>query len=158
MPRAVSSVLGVLALTALALVLAAVAGVAVLEAVPSLDAREPVALSASATVDPADGSVDLVLVHESGPPVDVREVEVRLSSGGVRLDHQPPVPFYGATGFASFPSGPFNPVADPRWAVGESAGLTVTGANAEPLVRRGSVRVEVYRGDRRIAAVETPVN
>ena len=56
MPRAVSSVLGVILLTALTLVLAAVAGVAVVstappDAVSPADVQDPVVLSASADAD-----------------------------------------------------------------------------------------------------------
>ena len=156
MSRAVSSALGVLLVTALTLVLAAVAGVAVIATVSpatvsSADVPERVALSASANA--TTGQVDLV--HEAGPALDVREIRVRISVGGTRLKHQPPVPFYSASGFGSFPSGPFNPVADPRWEPGEWAGLVITGGNAAPLVSGASVRIELYRGEYPIAAVET---
>ena len=156
MPRAVSSALGVLLLTALTLVLAAVAGVAVIATVPSASTpsaavQEPVVLSASANA--TSGRLDLV--HESGPDLDVREIEVRISVGGSRLAHQPSVPFYSAPGFGSFPSGPFNPVADPGWERGERASLVLTGENAAPLSPGVSVRIELYRDDVPLATVET---
>lgn len=160
MSRAVSSALGVLLVTALTLVLAAVAGVAVIATVPpttvsSADLPEPVVLSASADVDPDDGTVRVTIVHESGSRLDVREIVIRLSAGGTRLEHQPSVPFYSAPGFGSFPSGPFNPAADPRWERGERASLVLTGANADPVQPGTTVRIELYRDDFPIAAVET---
>lgn len=155
MPRAVSSVLGVLLLTALTVVLAAVAGVAVVSTIPSAEAPEPVVVSASADVDADEGTVRVLLVHETGPDLDVREVDVRVSVGGTRLEHQPPVPFYSASGYGSFPSGPFNPSTDPRWERGERAGFVVTGENAAPIDQGDTVRIELYRDDLPIAAVET---
>lgn len=155
MSRAVSTTLGVLLLTALTLVFATVAGVAVVATERPADVPEPVVLSASATVDTDDETVQVVLVHEGGPHLDVREIDVRIAADGDRLVHQPPVPFYSASGFASFPSGPFNPVTDPRWEPGERAGLVITGENAEPVVPGGTVKIEVYRDDLPIAVVET---
>lgn len=154
MSRAASTVLGALLLTAATLVLAAVAGVAVVESSPPAHAPEPVVLSANVLVDD-DGTVVVVLVHEGGPDLDVHEIDVRISVGEDRLDRQPPVPFYSAPGYASFPSGPFNPVADPGWEVGERASLTITGENATPIVEGASVRIEIYREGLRIATVET---
>ncbi|HKJ58824.1 MAG TPA: type IV pilin [Halobacteriales archaeon] len=163
MPRAVSSALGVLLLTALTLVLAAVAGVAVVSTAPPetashADVPEPLVLSASAAIDAENGTVQIALVHEGGPAIDVREVAVRIAVDGTRLVHQPAVPFYAASGFASFPSGPFNPVADPHWELGERASLEVTGENAEVVSPGSTVRIELYRDDLPIAAAETTAN
>ena len=141
-------------LTALTLVLAAVAGVAVVGTAPPGDVPEPVVLSASANVDPEDGSVEVAVVHEGGPDLDVRVIDVRIAVDGTRLPHQPSVPFYAATGFASFPSGPFNPVTDPHWEAGEGASLVLTGGNADPVSIGATVRVELYREDVPIATVE----
>ena len=147
-----------LLLTALTLVLAAVAGFAVVSNVPEpatqAEVPEPLVISASAAIDAENGTVRLELVHEGGPALDVREVEVRISVDGTRLVHQPSVPFYGARGFASFPSGPFNPVSDPHWELGERASLEVTGDNAEVVSPGSTVRVEIYRDDLPIAAAE----
>lgn len=151
MTRAVSSVLGALALTAITLVLATVAGVTVVSVAPPADVPEPIALSASADA----GSGWIVLAHESGPTIDVRGIEVRISVGGTRLEHQPPVPFPGAAGFNGAPSGPFNDAADPEWAVGERAGLRLAPSNDPGLSPGASVRIEIYREESRIAAVET---
>lgn len=151
MPRAVSPVVGILLLTAITLVLAGVAGVVAFEQGPGPPPSEPVELSATANAT----SGRIVVAHESGPPIDVREIEVRITVAGTRLKHQPSVPFYSATGFASFPSGPFNPVADPWWELGERASLTVTNRNDPTLTPGVTVRVELYRDDLPIAAVET---
>lgn len=156
MQRAVSSVLGALLLTALTLVLAAVAGVAVVstappETVSPADVPEPVVISASATVDTGW----IVLVHESGPELDVREIEVRISIDGTRLKHQPPVPFPGSTGFWGAPVGPFNDATDPIWEVGELTAVRLASSNDPDLSRGATVRVEIYRDDLSIAAAET---
>jgi hypothetical protein len=141
----------VVLVTAVTVVLAAVAGVAVVDTAPRPEPPDPVVIAAS--VDADTGRI--VLVHESGPSLDVREIDVRISVGGRRLAHQPSVPFYSARGFASFPSGPFNPVADPRWELGERASLRITGENAARLSPGVAVRIELYRDDLPIATVET---
>jgi len=150
----------VLLLTALTLVLAAVAGVAVVSTAPpdpvtSADVPEPMVLSATADADTGR----IVLVHESGPTLDVREVEVRISVGGTRLKHQPPVPFSAATGFRWPPTGPFNDATDPQWEVGERTGLWIAKTTNEPGLTGGAtVRIELYRDDLPIAAAETTAN
>lgn len=151
MQRAASPVVGVVLVTAVTVVLAAVAGVAVVDTAPRPEAPDPVVLAAS--VDADTGRI--VLIHESGPSLDVREIDLRISVGGRRLAHQPSVPFYSASGFASFPSGPFNPVADPRWELGERASLRITGENAAWLSPGVTVRIELYRDGLPIATVET---
>lgn len=151
MNRAASPVLGTLLLTVVAVVVAGAAGVVATAFVPSPDPGQPVELSAS--VNATSGRI--VLVHESGPALDVREIDVRVAIDGTPLRYQPSVPFYSETGFASFPSGPFNPVTDPGWDVGERASLVLTDANEEPLVRGASVRIELYRDDLPIARAQT---
>lgn len=156
MSRAVSSALGVLLVTALTLVLAAVAGVAVIATMPQgtespADVAEPVVLSASADVDTGW----IVLVHESGPELDVREIEVRISIDGTRLKHQPPVPFPGAKGFWGAPIGPFNDATDPDWELGELTALRLASSNDPDLYQGATVRIEIYRDDLPLAVVET---
>lgn len=150
MSRAASTVLGAVLLTALTLVLATVAGVAVVDRTPPTDAPEPVVLSASANAD--TGWV--VLVHESGPPLDVRKIEVRIAVDGIMLEHQPPVPFFGASGFHGSPTGPFNYATDPDWELGEPAGLRIAGTNDPQMVEGATVRIEIYRAGLRIATAE----
>lgn len=150
MDRAVSPVVAVLSMTALVLVLGAVVGAGVLgmAAVPA--DHPPVVLSAR--VDATSGRI--VLVHESGPTIDVRGLRIRIAVDGRRLRDQPTVPFYSTRGYASFPSGPFNPEADPRWELGERASLTATGANAAPIVPGATVRIDLYRDDVPVATTE----
>ena len=143
MDRAVSTALGALLLTALAVGLAGTAGVAVLQLTPAAAPSEPVSLSAAVEAGP--DAVRLTLTHRAGPTLDVRELRLRLSVAGEPLPHQPPVPFYSAPGFGSFPSGPFNPAADPAWSVGEAAGLVLTGENAALVAPADAVVVEVSR-------------
>jgi len=140
MDRATSPVVGVALLLALTVVAATAVGTAALALEPP--SRPPVA-SFSLTVD-ADTD-RLILRHRGGETVDTERVGLRVSVGGVPLEHQPPVPFFAATGYRSGPTGPLNSGADPRWSAGERATLRLAGTNA-PLPERGdrvTVRVVV---------------
>lgn len=151
MSRAVSPVLGVVLLTALTVVIAGVADVVTVEMTPGSTPQPPVELSASANA--TSGRIDLV--HESGPAVDVREIDVRIAVGGEGLRHQPPVPFRGARGFLGAPSGPFNDATDPRWELGEEVSFRLAGTNDPELSSGVTVRIELYRDDLPIARIET---
>lgn len=151
MPRAVSPVVGVLLLTAVTVVLAAVLGAATVSTAPPPEPTTPFTLSAS--VDAATGR--LVLTHEAPEPLDVRAIRLRVAVDGERLPHQPDLPFYSAPGFGTFPTGPFNPSADPTWSRGEPASLTMTGQNADRLEPGATVRVELHRDGLPVAATET---
>lgn len=151
MNRAASPVLATLLLTALAVAVAGAVGVLASGYVQEPAPAQPVEISASANASTGR----IVLVHESGPPLDVRRVRVRISVRGTRLEHQPPVPFFGAPGYRGAPSGPFNAAAGPRWEVGERAGLRVAGTNHPDVVDGAIVRVELYRDDLPIARAET---
>jgi len=50
----------------------------------------------------------LRLTHEHGDPLDVQSIRVIVAVDGEPLKHQPPVPFFSASGFAPGPTGPFN--------------------------------------------------
>lgn len=152
MPRAISPVVAVPILVGIVLVLAAAVGTIALGV--SLPAAErPVALSVTATADTGRVAV----VHEGGPPIDVREVTVRVAVDGTPLVEQPPVPFFAAPGFRSGPTGAFNPSADPVLAVGERASFRIAGTNSPTLVAGATLALRLYRGGTRIAAVETRV-
>lgn len=133
--RAVAPAVGVVLLVGVTVLLAAVVGAFVLSATqstaPAAAAATPVALSLDVG---ADGT--LVLERGPGPPLDVRDLHLRIRVDGVPLRHQPPIPFFAARGFVSGPTGPFNRVADPTWSVGETATLRVAGSNA-PAVEAG---------------------
>lgn len=107
-------------------------------------------LSISAT---AEGHI--LLRHEGGDVLDVRELQVRILVEGEPLENQPPVPFFSAEGFKSGPTGPFNPAADPDLRAGESASLSIAGTN-EPTVAAGDlIVVELYAGETPVATRET---
>jgi len=150
--RAVAPVVGVVLLVGLVAVLGAAVGITALGTAGDLpDGRGsgsgPASLSLS--VDP--GADRLTLVHRAGPPLDVRQLVVRVRVAGTPLEHQPPVPFFAARGFRAGPTGPFNPATDPRWTAGEAASLRLASTN-EPGIDPGDrVVVEVTVDDRRVA-------
>ena len=97
----------------------------------------------------------LTLTHNHGDPLDMRSLRMVVSVNGEPLQHQPPVPFFSASGFDPGPTGPFNSASDSEWTVGESASLTLAGTNS-PTIKPGStVRVELYQDDTRIVTSET---
>lgn len=126
------------------LVLSAVAGVA--------PPQHPVSMSATAT---ADG--DITLVHRGGDSIDVRTLHLDITIGGHSLTHQPPIPFFAATGFHGGPTGPFNSAADPHWTVGETAGVSIADTNT-PHPRVGQrVVVRLYRSGTVVGVAHTTV-
>jgi hypothetical protein len=150
--RASAPVGGPVLLLAAVVVGSAVAGVAL--SVPSTSTGPTqAALSLSVVGD------SIILTHRAGRSLDVRSLRLVVTVDGRPLAHQPPVPFFAATGFQSGPVGPFNAAADPEWSVGERASVRLAGTNA-PAVRPGvSVTVELYRGHRlllRLSATATP--
>lgn len=149
--RAVSTVLGALLLTAVALVLAGTVGVFAVDLAPGASAPTPHRLTATANAS----SGRIAIVHASGPTLDVRSIEVRISIDGTPLRHQPPVPFLGSKGFRGAPVGPFNIASDPGWDVGERAALVVAGTNDPPVTAGAVVRVELDRDGIPLATTET---
>jgi FlaG/FlaF family flagellin (archaellin) len=93
----------------------------------------------------------LSLTHRGGDALDVRRLRVAVAVDGEPLTHQPPVPFFSARGFDSGPTGPFNPSADPQWAAGETATLSVAGTNQPALSTGAVVTVRVHTGDTLVA-------
>lgn len=140
MTRAVAPLVGTLAVVAITVVLAAAVTSATLGVPTGIEGPPPLAVSLTAT---ADGR--LALVHEAGPPLDVREIDVRIAVDGTPLERQPPVPFFSAAGFASGPTGPFNPASDPIWAGGERATLRIASTNEPDLVVGATVTVRLVR-------------
>ena len=152
MTRAVSPVVGTVTLVLIAVLLAGVLMASVGTA--SLDQTDPEFASISAT---ATQNGTIVLTHEGGQPVDVREISVVISVEGTRLAEQPPVPFFSAAGFEPGPTGPFNSAAEPRWTVGETTSLTIAGSNTPTPEPGDSVTVEILRGDRPLTRVQTTI-
>ena len=152
MSRATVPVLGAVLLVGVTVVLAVAVSVVATGFAPPEPAG-PVALEVSA--DAATGRV--AIDHVGGSTLDVREVTLRVEVGGEPLARQPPVPFYAAAGFNGFPTGPFNPAADPRWEAGESASFRVAGTNDPPLVTGVPLVVTVVRDGGPVARASTTV-
>jgi FlaG/FlaF family flagellin (archaellin) len=152
MDRGISAAVGVPLLVGVTVVLAAVIGAMVL-GIGSPEPSEPVVLSADAT---ADGRI--MITHTSGPPINVTAVSMVIAIGGEPLDHQPPVPFFSATGFAPGPTGAFNEAGDTVLEAGERATLEVAGTNDPALTEGATVRIRFVREETQIAAVETTVS
>ncbi|MFB6083429.1 MAG: type IV pilin [Halorientalis sp.] len=147
--RALGSVVGVVLLIAVAVLAAAAVGVTALGATPP-DGPTRVAFELRADA----GADRLTLVHRGGDTVAVSDLRVRVRIDGQPLAHQPPVPFFAATGFESGPTGPFNTAAGGDWEAGERASLRLAGTN-EPTLEAGSrVTVELYLDGRKLAELK----
>lgn len=153
MARASVPVLGAVVLVGVTVVLAVAVGAALTGSAPA-EPTEQVALSLEA--DATTGRV--ALEHLGGPPLDVRDLALRVAVDGEPLAHQPPVPFVGARGFDGAPTGPFNPATDPTWSVGETAAFRVAGTNAPALTPGARLVVSVVRDGRLVARVTTHVD
>jgi FlaG/FlaF family flagellin (archaellin) len=149
--RASVPVIGTIALVAVTLVVALTLGTVV--------------LGQGSTPDPAPMAVvdltvegdTLTFTHESGEPLDVRTLSLRVSVDGEPLTDQPPVPFFSASGFEPGPTGPFNTASDPEWSVGETASLTVAGTNSPPIDSGSTVSVRIYGKNGVVVRTETQV-
>ena len=148
--RAASSVVGVVLLTAVTVVAATAVGAAVV-----VDPPDP-APTAAFDLE-ADATGEVRVTHRGGDAVDPDGLRVRVRVDGKALVHQPPVPFFSASGFGSGPTGPFNSATGGTWRAGETGTFRVASTN-EPELRPGSrVELRLYAGDQRIAGLETTV-
>lgn len=144
-PRAVSSVLAVVLLVAVTVLLAATVGALAL----STDVLEPAPRTVfDADVDAAADRVSVT--HRGGDPVDPGRLRVRILVDGAPIAHQPPVPFFAATGFASGPTGPFNSAYGGDWSTGETASLRLAGTNTD-LDPGDRVTVQLFADDLQLA-------
>lgn len=149
MDRATSPVIGVALLVALTVLAATAVGTAAVAFDPPTDT--PVA-SFSLSVGAASDTLELR--HRGGDTVDVASLRLRVRVDGDPLTHQPPVPFFAATGFESGPRGPFNSAASSSWSAGERATFRLAGTNA-PLPDSGDqVSVQLVSDGRSIATVQ----
>ncbi|WP_436345639.1 type IV pilin [Natronorubrum sp. FCH18a] len=148
--RAVSRLVGVLALLAVTVLLATI--VAVGASTWSLESGGPTA-AFDLAVDGEEARV--VLDHLEGDAIDVTELSMRITVNGGELANQPPVPFVGAEGFDGSPTGPFNSKSDSEWRTGERAGVTVADTN-DPTIESGdAVAVTLVVDGSRVATLET---
>ncbi|MEM4781004.1 MAG: type IV pilin N-terminal domain-containing protein [Halalkalicoccus sp.] len=149
MARGISPVIGVVLLVACTVALSVTVGAMAY-------AYEPVEpASAVVVAGEADAERDrITLTLDGGGPLDVRDLTVLVEIDGTELETQPPVPFFGSSGF-SYAFGPFNPSAEPVWERGESAGFALASTN-DPVLESGStVEIRIYENGLSIATVET---
>lgn len=134
--RATSPVLGVVLLLVVTAVLAGTVGsFAFAGSLPGDPPRAVVDLR----ID--QGDERLAFVHRGGDALDVAALTIRVRIDGTPLDHQPPVPFFSATGFRPGPTGPFNTATDERWTAGERASVRLAGTNDPELAPGAEVTV-----------------
>ena len=144
---ATSPVVGVVLAVALTVVLAS--GVAVAFAVGVAPQDPAPTASVSLAVD-ADADA-LVLEHRGGDALDVDALRVVVTVDGEALAHQPPVPFFAATGFAPGPTGPFNRGYDGAWTAGETASVALASTNHPTITSGDRVAVALYANDALVA-------
>jgi FlaG/FlaF family flagellin (archaellin) len=147
--RAAAPAVAIATLLAVTVVLAAAVGGLALTHVPDGDG-EPTTVALSLSV--RDDRVSLV--HRGGPPLDVRDLRLRVTVDGVPLSSQPPVPFFSAAGFRPGPTGPFNSASHPAWSVGETASFRVAGTNRPAIDDSSTVGVTVYADGRPVTRLE----
>lgn len=150
--RGVSPVLGVVLLVGLTVCIAAVLGTVMFGQAAAVDGPAP---RATFSVDAAGDRISVV--HEGGDAVTVGPLRVEVTVDGEPLAHQPPVPFFAATGFEGGPTGPFNPSSEGNWTAGERASFRVAGTNAPALEPDAALTVELFHGETRIASLTTEV-
>ncbi len=106
----------------------------------------------------ADAGADrLTLVHQGGGPLDIKTCELTVRIGGTALTHQPPVPFFAATGFESGPTGAFNAAGSTVLRPGKHASLQLAETNAPTLTPGARVTVRVATDEAVLAELETTV-
>lgn len=146
--RAASSVVG----TAVLLGVVVVGATAVFAAVPT---DEPATVPTARLSLTAEAGPDRVaLTHEGGDTLSAAVLDVTVRVEGEPVAHQPPVPFFAATGFESGPTGPFNSAYGGQWRAGETAALRLASTNTQ-LDPGDSVSVTVRTDAGVVARLET---
>lgn len=125
--RAITPALGVVLLVAVTILVAA--SVAVMVGMLDPGPSKP-QLAVMGTVDHETN--ELTIEHAGGDTLVVGEFSLNVDIDGEALEHQPPIPFFSATGFRSGPTGPFNPEGADTWSPGERGTLQIASTN-EPL-------------------------
>ena len=141
---------GAMVLIALAVVLAG--GVAA----GTLSAAGPTDPPPTASLSLAVEGEQVTVTHQSGEPVPVAALDVHVTVNGEPLAHQPPVPFFSATGFRPGPTGAFNAASGTdRLTAGESASFRVAGSNDPALGAGDEVEVRLTVRGGTVATLET---
>jgi FlaG/FlaF family flagellin (archaellin) len=149
MARAVSSVIGVVLLVALV-----VLGAGTMSLALAAEPADPAPIAAFELAVDAD-SDRLAITHRGGDALDLTATRIRIEVGDETLTHQPPVPFFAASGFESGPTGPFNSASDDTWQPGETGTLELASTNSPELTRNSTVTVRVYADGTEIATVRS---
>lgn len=150
MSRGLSPVVGTVLLVIVAVGLAGIAG-AVAFGSDTTESTPRVHFTISAEAD----SDRITITHDGGDTVSTEELTFRIEVDEQPLAQQPPIPFFAADGFASGPTGPFNPAADPTWTAGESASVELASTNAPLLDPDSTVSVTISTEQGVIARQET---
>ncbi|WP_144905195.1 type IV pilin [Halobellus captivus] len=164
--RGSASVIGVVLLLLVGIALGGVVAAGV-EAVAAATGEGEIASGTVAAGDSGTETVALslrldgdtvALTHEVGPSLSLSDVRLVVAVDGERLRHQPPVPFFAATGFRGGPTGPFNLASDGVWSAGETGSFRVAATNAPRLHPGRTVSVTVYVGSDRVSRVRGTVD
>lgn len=147
--RAISPVVGAVALLAVTICLVAVVAAGV--TAWSLSSPTPTA----AFELQADGEGTITIDHIAGDDVDVEHLSLTVAIDGTELVEQPPVPFAGADGFRGAPDGPFNARSDSNWQAGEQASFTVADNNDPSLDSGDTVTVSLVVDGQPLGELET---
>ena len=154
--RGTASVVGVVTLLAVGLALGSVVAAGA-EAIATATGQDlgadrgdrPGSIAVSLRVD----GDTVAVTHEAGPAMEMAAVRLVVAVDGTSLAHQPPVPFFAATGFRGGPTGPFNVASDGTWDPGETGSFRVAATNDPELAPGRVVTVEIYVGDEQVAVV-----
>lgn len=147
--RALSPLLGTVLLVVLSVLLAATMGTVFGGA--GIESTTTARFSASA--DAANDQISLT--HEGGAALNSNALEIHVEVDGTPLEHQPPVPFFAASGFVSGPTGPFNNATTDEWIAGETGSFRLARTNTPPLTDGASVEITITRDGTVLGTVET---
>lgn len=146
--RGIAPVIGVVVLVGMTVVLA---GLILVYAPTALSGETPQA-SIGGSIDTETYSV--TLEHTGGDPMNIEDIDLQILVDGEAITHQPPVPYFAASGFKGGPSGPFNPATSNEWAAGERGTLQLAETN-DPLPTEASqVTVRVLVDDTVVAKTD----
>jgi hypothetical protein len=111
--------------------------------------------TASVALDVDADANAFVLEHRGGDALDVDALRVVVTVDGRALAHEPPVPFFAATGFAPGPTGPFNRGYDGAWTAGETASFALASTNHPTVASGDRVSIAIYANDALVARAST---
>jgi len=162
--RASAPVIGVVVLLLVGIVLGGVVAAGA-EAVATATGDVTTGSDAGDTARPGPVALSLhlhgdtvALTHEAGAPLRLARVRLVVEINGEPLAHQPPVPFFAASGFGGGPTGPFNVASDGVWSVGETGSFRIAGTNGPQLEPGRTVSVTIYVGEDRVSRVRGTVD